>query len=139
MDNFDVKVDRIGGGGSINTTHLVAFQEHQAHSQPNINTITVPRKKSRVLFYEDVSVEVKTMNVYKKSEKIKSRYATRNDEKKNYFKNLYAVWIYIRKQNNFNQVYPVLKGWLLIQRAENSETLKKKKRDFPSSYNNKSY
>ena len=45
--------------------------------------------------------------------------------KKDYFKNLYAMWIYIRKQNSFNQIYPVLKGWLLRQLAENSETLKK--------------
>ena len=139
VDNFDIKVDRIGGGGSINTTYLMAFQEHQSHCQPNINTITVPRKKSRVLFDEDVSVEVKPVNVYKKPKKIQSRNATCNVEKKDYFKNLYAMWIYIRKQNNFNQIYPVLKGWLLSQRAENSETLKKNKRDIPSSYNNKSY
>ena len=104
----------------------MAFQEHQSHCQPNINTITVPRKKSRVLFYEDVSVEVKPVNVYKKPEKIQSRNATWNAEKKDYFKNLYAMWIYIRKQNNFNQIHPVLKGWLLSQRAENSEALKKK-------------
>ena len=69
MDNFDIKVDRIGGRGPINTTHLKAFQEHQSHCQSNINTITVPRKKSRVLLYEDVSVEVKPVNVYKKPEK----------------------------------------------------------------------
>ena len=35
------------------------------------------------------------------------------------------MWIYIRKQNNFNRIYSTLKGWLLSQRAENSETLKK--------------
>ena len=50
--------------------------------------------------------------------------------KKDYFKNLYAMWIYIRKQNNFNQIYPVLKGWLLSQRAETSETLKKTSETF---------
>ena len=69
-DNFNIKVDRIGGGGSINATHLMAFQEHQSHCQSNINTITVPRKMNRVLFYEDVSLEVKPVNVYKKPEKI---------------------------------------------------------------------
>ena len=130
VDNFDIKVDRIGGGGSINTTYLMAFQEHQSHSQPNINTITVPRKKSRVLFDEDVSVEVKPVNVYKKPKKIQSRNATCNVEKKDYFKNLYAMWIYIRKQNNSNQIYPVLKGWLLSQCTENSETLKKTSETF---------
>ena len=58
VDNFDIKVDWIRGGGSINTTHFMAFQEHQSHCQPNINTTTVPRKKSQVLLYENVSVEV---------------------------------------------------------------------------------
>ena len=51
-------------------------------------------------------------------------------KKKNFFKNLYAMWIYIRNQNNFNQIYPVLKGWLLSQRAETSETLKKTSETF---------
>ena len=51
-------------------------------------------------------------------------------KKKDYFKNLYAMWIYIPKQNNFNQIYPVLKGWLLSQRAETSETLKKTSETF---------
>ena len=51
-------------------------------------------------------------------------------KKKDFFKNLYAMWIYIRNQNNFNQIYPVLKGWLLSQRAETSETLKKTSETF---------
>ena len=108
----------------------MAFQEHQSHCQPNINTITVPRKKNRVLFYEDVSVEVKPVNIYKKLEKIHSRNTTCNAEKKYYFKNLHAMWIYIRKQNNFTQIYPFVKGWLLSERAENSKTLKKTSETF---------
>ena len=82
VDNFDIKVDRIGGGGSINATHLMAFQEHPSHCQSSINTITVPRKKSQVLFYEDISVEVKPVNVYKKPEKIQSRNVTCNAKKR---------------------------------------------------------
>ena len=70
------------------------------------------------------------MNAFKKLEKNQSRNATCNAEKKDYFKNLYAMWIYTQKQNNFNQIYPVLKGWLLSQHAENSETLKKTSETF---------
>ena len=33
VDNFDVKVERMGGGGSINTRHLMAFQEDQNHEK----------------------------------------------------------------------------------------------------------
>ena len=62
----------------------------------------------------------------KKPEKIQSRNARCNAEKNN----LYAMRIYIRKQNNFNQIYLVLKGWLLSQRAEISERLKKTSETF---------
>ena len=62
----------------------------------------------------------------KKPEKIQSRNARYNAEKNN----LYAMRIYIRKQNNFNQIYLVLKGWLLSQRAEISERLKKTSETF---------
>ena len=66
----------------------------------------------------------------KKQEKINPEMQHAMPKKKNFFKNLYAMWIYIRNQNNFNQIYPVLKGWLLSQRAETSETLKKTSETF---------
>ena len=126
VDNFDLKVDRIGGGGSINTTHLMAFQENQSHCEPKINTITVQRKKSRVLFFEDVTMETKPMDVYKYPEKITSSNLPHSQEKETHFNKLHVIWLYIRKQNHFNQVVPVLKGWLLNQRPEGSVTLIKK-------------
>ena len=52
VDNFDIKIERMEGGGSINTTHLMAFQKDQNHAT-NTMTITVPRRKSRKLFYEN--------------------------------------------------------------------------------------
>ena len=34
VDNFDLKINRIGGGGSIHTTHLMALQERRTHCRP---------------------------------------------------------------------------------------------------------
>ena len=92
----------------------MAFQEHQSQCQPNINTIAIPRKKSRVLFYEDVSVEVKSVNVYKKPEKIQSRNATCNAEKKGLFqKSVCNVDLHSKVEHFQPDI------------SENSETLKK--------------
>ena len=54
VDNFDVTVDRINGGGSVNTTHLVAYQERGSDHSVNDVHLPVPRKKVRKLFIEDI-------------------------------------------------------------------------------------
>jgi len=123
VDNFDLKVDRIGGGGSINTTHLMAFQEKQLDFIPEISTIRVKRRKTRVLFYEAV-------DVYKNPEKTTSSIYAYNQERETDFNKLHVIWLYIRKQNHFNQCVPVIKGWLLSQRQESSVMLKKTSETF---------
>ena len=47
VDNFDVTIEKATGGGSVNTTHLVAFQEITNKS------VTVDRIKSRRLLFDD--------------------------------------------------------------------------------------
>ena len=119
VDNFDLKIDRIGGGGSIHTTHLMAFQEKQPHCQPKQITVTVPRMKRRVLFYEDVTMEPKRVDVYQEPGSITSSInVSYSQEKEVLFNNLYAIWLYIRKQNSSNQAIPLLKGWLLNNNPE---------------------
>ena len=115
VDNFDLKVDRIGGGGSINTTNLMAFQENQPHCTQSTNSIAVRGRKSRVLFYEDLAIETKLVDVHKEPEKFPHSNLSCSTEKETLLQNLHAMWIYIRKHNNFNQIVPVFKGWLLDQ------------------------
>ena len=45
LDDFDVKVERMGSGGSINTTHLTAFQEDQNHEK-NVNNKCSKKEES---------------------------------------------------------------------------------------------
>ena len=126
VDNFDVKVERMGGGGSINTTHLMAFQEDQNHEK-NVSTISVPRKKSRKLFYEDINIERKQIDVNKGPENIKESNVEYSREKEVLFNKMHFVWAYARKQNSFNQVIPIFKGWTLNIRTMNNENTEIKK------------
>ena len=44
-DNFDKNIERKVGGGSINTTHLMAFQEWSHGAITNTEGIIIPKKK----------------------------------------------------------------------------------------------
>ena len=46
---------KVGGGGSVNVTHLVAFQEIALNNIVKTRDWTVPRRKTRGLFYEDIN------------------------------------------------------------------------------------
>ena len=51
-DNIDLNIERMVGGGSINITHLMAFQEWSHGATANTEGIIIPKKKSCKLFYE---------------------------------------------------------------------------------------
>ena len=51
-DNIDMNIERMVGGGSINITHLMAFQEWSHGATANTEGIIIPKKKSCKLFYE---------------------------------------------------------------------------------------
>ena len=80
--------------------------------------------KRRVLFYEDVTMETKRVDVYKEPCNITSNInVSYSREKVVLFNNLYTIWLYIRKQNSFNQTIPLLKGWLLTKDPEEEEAV----------------
>ena len=75
--------------------------------------------KRRVLFYEEVTMEPKRVDVYKEPGSITSNMnVSYSQEKEVLFNNLYAIWLYIRKQNSSNQGIPLLKGRLLNNNPE---------------------
>lgn len=49
VDNLDLLVDRQAGGGSVNTTHLVAFQNRCKDAVVIKNLISIERKKCRTI------------------------------------------------------------------------------------------
>ena len=103
LDNFDLKVDRLGGGGSLNITHLMAFQEDQDNCHQEQNVVTVPYKRS----IGDYST-----NIYKLQ--------TTNKSQDNWTCILQCQGglvqqdaLYARKHNFFHHIIPSFKGWYL--------------------------
>ena len=47
LENFDMDVESAIGGGAINTTHMVVFQEEKEHTSLLYTHTTVERTKSR--------------------------------------------------------------------------------------------
>ena len=116
VDNFDVTVEKMSGGGSINTTHLVAYQENSNNCVTSESRINIPRKKGRKLFHEDVNIHQKPVG--KKPEPEGSMDTPVNfKELKMKFNDMYLLWLYIRKLNCFNQFVPAFKGWTLQIRS----------------------
>ena len=113
VDNFDLKIEKTSGSGSVNTTHLMAFQEISSQcTASGSNIISVPRRKTRKLFYEDINIPTKP--VQKKVEPQRSIVESttiQNEEFKKVFNKKFIVWLYIRKLNCFNQPVPEFKGW----------------------------
>ena len=61
-DNFDMNIERMVGGGSVNTTHLMLFQEWSHGATTNTEGIIIPKKKRRKLFYEDIAIQAKPVD-----------------------------------------------------------------------------
>ena len=49
-DNFDKNIERMVGGGSINTTYLIAYQELSHGATTNTEGIIIPKKKVANVF-----------------------------------------------------------------------------------------
>jgi len=120
VDNFDVLIDKQSGGGSINTTHMVAFQYQNENASTQTIKVSVPRKQSRQLFIEDININ--TVPVNKKKEP-PSTFADRAEitPREVGFNSAYLIWIYLRKIYSVNQTIPIFKGFKLEHRKNNSQ------------------
>ena len=112
VDNFDVKVEKqMGESGSVNTTHLMAFQEKAVNCNEPIsevsNRIALEKPKSRRLSKKS---HVKTNQP--KFNKDCPFGTTFIDQ----IAKMYLLWVIFRHHNNKDQMVPNFSGWLLKQR-----------------------
>ena len=122
VDNFDVKVQRLGGSGAVNTTHLMAFQESQARA-PEIRKPLVSFKRSgrrKLLINQEHKIHT-TNKVSSNPEppKFDRAEVQAYDVLPSYDNQLYKlffVWNFFRKQNSYDQLLPNFSGWLLRNR-----------------------
>ena len=120
VDNFDVLVDKQTGGGSIHTTHLVAFQEKSTESLQLNNQLSVSRRKSRDLPAQNF--DTKLLLIERKKNPPSTLYqhtTTYNDAS---FNRQHFLWIFLRKNNSFQQTVPIFKGWMLKMRSAHKPT-----------------
>lgn len=129
VDNFDVLVDRLAGGSSINTTHLMAFQETTTNTRMSSKPVNVERRKSRNIFYEDISIPAKKVDSKQGPPAIFSSIDCNYSDAT--FNLLYFLWANGRKHlsTSGSQTIPSFKGWLVKLRA-NGPPLKKTSETF---------
>ena len=123
VDNFDINVDKQVGGGSIHTTHLMAFQKGRTNRQVEHETITVPRRRNRKIFLEDVHIS--SISVDRKKDP-PQKFSNDPDtfDPVEFYKRFF-LWLFLRKQGHFEQKVPVFKGWKLQTRMKDPMVLEK--------------
>ena len=108
VDNFDVNVEKQSGGGAVNTTHLVAFQEKSEISVVNLEKVNVKYSRSRSI--ESTTAIAKTSNVAPKKEPPSISSFKPNIEDESNTKLRYFLLGWLRFQNRFDQILPNFPG-----------------------------
>ena len=130
VDNFNVKVEKqIGGSGSINTTHLMAFQEVPNASEANItiqeakDRISLNKSRSRQLSNKP---QVKTEPTHKVNTNAEPRKFNKDISFGTHFNEpideTFLFYVIFRNRNANDQMVPNFSGWLLKQRENNIPT-----------------
>ena len=115
VDNFDICVESQKGGGSVNTTHMMAFQDSVVEPN-NTHHIPIPRNKKRRLSCQPDN-DTRILIVDKNQEPPKFSTVKNASPLANEFKSLYFIWLCFRKWNSYDQAIPTFSGWLLQIRA----------------------
>ena len=123
-DNLDSKVELDTGGGAVNMTTIMAFQEESIGAVPDKRTVSVPKTKSRT-----VAVEFEKHNITfcaKQEPNIIFEAVATDLDSVFDFLNKYCTWIYLRYTNRSEQIHPNLSGMLLRLRQKEyaSQSLK---------------
>lgn len=118
VDNFDINMECQKGGGSIHTTHLMAFQESSDGLPNNTNQeVTFVRSKRRKITPDnEVNIPLPIINKNQEPPKFENIISTAYSPSK--FSSLYVLWLCLRKWNSFDQTVPNFTGWLLKVREK---------------------
>ena len=112
VDNFDLATDKQYGGGEINITTLMAFQEGRTLEAHNFH-IHVPRKASRRISSEDPdpipkNVDNQILPPTCSMEIVPEQFIF--DDRK--FMTFYFAWIIARRDSSSDQVIPIFSGFM---------------------------
>ncbi|KAG1711251.1 hypothetical protein GQR58_002553 [Nymphon striatum] len=109
VDNFDVIVEKNLGGGAVNTTHLMAFQEQAHHAKQDIYIPVQRSKKRKLNALEDDEHVAFTIDTATEPPRQASSQDFSYDNTP--FQQLQFIWLYLRKCNHYDQAVPNFTGW----------------------------
>ena len=125
VDNFDLATNKQYGGGEINITTLMAFQEGRT-AQTHTVHLHVPRKASRRISNEDLAQTQKQVDNQIQPPTCSIEIVPENfvfDINK--FVTLYFAWIIARKDNSYSQVIPIFSGFMTNVRKKTNPLVRK--------------
>ena len=107
-------VENTLGGGAVNTTYLMAFQEQAHYNKPDLH-VSVQRARKRKLstLEEDEHVSFTVDTVAQLPHKNISHQLNYDNSS---FQQLRFIWLYLCKWNHFDQAVPNFTGWRLFGR-----------------------
>ena len=115
VDNFDINIERSSGGGSVNTTHLLAFQEKDCNNIENVEPINLPYNKSRKVKTATEPAHLPFVDQRKEPPLFTSIDLQSHYDNSNYTIK-YFLWVWTRHHNRFDQIVPSFPAWLLQDR-----------------------
>ena len=111
VDNFDVKVETQTGATSVNTTHMVAFQENCTNSLKQTPEINIPRSRKRKIQLFKINPSVSAQISSKVHPPFHNEAKKEDVGEKEYLILLkHFLWSWFRKCNSFDQIYHVFSG-----------------------------
>ena len=125
VDNFDLETDKQYGGGAINITTMMAFQEGGTHSTSTTH-FHVPRKKSR-----RISSDENLLCLNKVDRQIEPPRCTitpvqqQHSDAEKKLRQFYCVWIVARYNTSFDPIIPIFSGFMTNLRKATEPMLKK--------------
>jgi hypothetical protein len=127
VDNFDVNIERQSGGGAVNSTHLVAFQEpSDCDSYICSPKIDLQRTKKRTIETCDGNLFTPSVDA-KKEPSLRINVSNTNEFDDTEFISNHFTWLMLRKMNSFDQVVPTYSGWQVNNRIKSNRLQSVKK------------
>ena len=104
VDNFDVNVDKSTGGGSVNTTHMMAFQEHSENVVTVKDVVSLERRKKRMIVLADTPIVPAKFDPKKEPTIIiRNNFNNELSNSTTWISVKYLIWLIMRKKNGINR------------------------------------
>ena len=112
VDNFDIKVEKQTGSTFVNATRMIAFQERREISLQENKGTPLPRSRKRKLEDETSKNQDREIFINSKIEPPIStgEFSEPTEEHIHTVFLRYFLWLWIRKENSFDQQHPMFSG-----------------------------